>query len=197
MDQETQDRLAAGIRQGDRETWERFYDTFAERLWRAASRRIGHDAAGIADVVQETFLAAAQSARRFDPSRGSLWAWLFGIARNQIALYFRRQAPRLKFERALKWWHSMNGRVEGWLDGSSASSIESIECEEMATLIRKTLTELPPEYESLLTDRYLEGRSVDEIASEMRRSSTAVRSRLARARRRFRKTFVRLAKHNE
>ena len=36
----------------------------------------------VADLVAATFVAALQSAHRFDPARGQVFAWLVGIARN-------------------------------------------------------------------------------------------------------------------
>ena len=33
----------------------------------------------------ETMLAAARSARTYDASKGTLWVWLWGIARMQVA----------------------------------------------------------------------------------------------------------------
>jgi RNA polymerase sigma-70 factor (ECF subfamily) len=64
---------------------------------------------------------------------------------------------------------------------------------ELATLVRATLTGLSPEYESLLTDKYLDGVSVEEIASRGNSTSTAIRSKLARARRAFREAFAKYA----
>ena len=49
------------------------------------------------DLAQETFLQAYRSRRRFDPDRGDIREWLFGIARNVSASARRRDGslPRL------------------------------------------------------------------------------------------------------
>ena len=91
MNEQQERAIAQGLRAGDPEAWRTFYDTFCERVWRTAARRIGANSADVADVVQETFLAAARSAGQFDPERGPLWAWLTGILRNQVALQFRKK----------------------------------------------------------------------------------------------------------
>jgi RNA polymerase sigma-70 factor (ECF subfamily) len=62
---------------------------------------------------------------------------------------------------------------------------------ELATLVRSTLTELPIEYETLLTAKYLDGATVDDIARQERSTAVAVRSRLARARQAFRELLLR------
>ena len=51
--------------------WHQLYDAYAEAVWRCVARRVGPHAAEVADIVQETFLAAARSARTFDPAQGS------------------------------------------------------------------------------------------------------------------------------
>ena len=50
------------------------------------------------DLAQETFLQAHRSRQRFDPARGGVREWLFGIARHLSANAARRAAtlPRLE-----------------------------------------------------------------------------------------------------
>jgi RNA polymerase sigma-70 factor (ECF subfamily) len=67
-----------------------------------------------------------------------------------------------------------------------------LESAELASIVRITLTELSPEYESLLTSKYLDGDSVGSIAGREGSTETAIRSKLARAREAFRQVFLRL-----
>ncbi|GIF37231.1 DNA-directed RNA polymerase sigma-70 factor [Actinoplanes xinjiangensis] len=55
-----------------------------------ASRRL--DGAGGDDVAAETFLIAFRQRDRFDPARGSVRAWLYGIATNLIRARRREEA---------------------------------------------------------------------------------------------------------
>ena len=87
MDKKTEQDIAKGLKKGCRRAWLQLYEVYAESIWRNVVRLIGNDSATVADVVQETFLAAARSARNFDPCRGTLWIWLWTIARRQIALH--------------------------------------------------------------------------------------------------------------
>src|SRR5436190_4543990 len=85
---------AEGLRRGSRAAWLALYDRYAERLWRRVARLVGPaDASAVADVLQATLLAAAESARTFDLARGALWPWLCAVARNQVALHYRRRGP--------------------------------------------------------------------------------------------------------
>jgi len=48
----------------------------------------------VADIVQETFLAANRMSDRLDLQSGSLWDWLWGIARRQMLRHNRENMDR-------------------------------------------------------------------------------------------------------
>ena len=62
--------LARELRGGSAEAWHALYDAYAEAVWRCVARRVGPHAAEVADIVQETFLAAAR-ARDVRPCAGA------------------------------------------------------------------------------------------------------------------------------
>lgn len=190
-------RLAQGLRAGRTEAWQALHDAYAERVWRGVARLLGPSCAEVADVVQETMMAAARSARKFDPMRGSLWQWLWGIARNHAILHLRKQERRQRLARAIAWLAARNGQVLGWLDGKQPSPPDGLEAAELATLVRATLAKLPADYEMLLTARYLDGEPVALIAEREHSSESAVRSKLARARGAFRAAFCKYAEESE
>jgi RNA polymerase sigma-70 factor (ECF subfamily) len=193
MDAQAERDIAHGLRQGRADAWRALYDAYAEPVWRAVARLMGPQTADVADVVQETFLAAARSAASYEPERGTLWQWLWGIARRQVALAYRKQERHDRLRHAGAWLAASNGQVLRCLEGQEISPPELAAAAELATLVRVTLTELPADYEALLTTRYLNGIPVEQIADQERTTVTAVRSRLARARRAFRAAFARYA----
>ncbi|HCO93168.1 MAG TPA: RNA polymerase subunit sigma-24, partial [Phycisphaerales bacterium] len=109
MDKDTELKIAQGLQKGDQQAWLELYEAYAEPVWRNVFRLTGGDSAAISDLVQETFLAAARSARNFRPDRGTLWVWLWTIARRQVALYYRKQKPEIVLSRARQWWTSLDG----------------------------------------------------------------------------------------
>ena len=66
---------------------------------------------------------------------------------------------------------------------------EALVCVELVGQVRAALTELPIDYEQLLTAKYLEGATLEQIATAHQSTFEAIRSKLARARRAFRRIF--------
>jgi RNA polymerase sigma-70 factor (ECF subfamily) len=195
MDDVQEREVARGLREGNADAWRALYDAYAERVWSAVARLMGANSADVADVVQETFLAAARSAAGYDPWRGSLWLWLWGIARRHVALHYRKEK---RHDRLLEEYRRQNadGRMKDktYLNFAPCvppSALDSLAAAELADLVRATLTELPAEYGSVLAARYLDGESVVHIAGQEHSTVTAVRSRLARARQAFRQILLR------
>jgi len=71
-------RMAAG----SEAALETLYDRYAASIF-AAAYRLTSDRGTAEEVVQETFLALWNRAETFDPTAGSLAAWLHAIARNR------------------------------------------------------------------------------------------------------------------
>jgi RNA polymerase sigma-70 factor (ECF subfamily) len=185
-----EDQLAVirGLREGKSNAWTTLYDGYSADVWRYVARLVGQDAGGVADVVQETFLAAARSARQFDPARGSVWAWLVGIAHHQVKVHWR-QAARAARVKAL----AESGALEvlRWLD---APHDDFLERRELGDLVRSVLAELPSDYAALLAAKYMDDASLEELARQTSSSVEATKSKLARARREFRAKFEQMSR---
>jgi RNA polymerase sigma-70 factor (ECF subfamily) len=194
MDKNTEQEIAKGLQEGCREAWLQLYETYAESVWRNVARLVGGDSATVADVVQETFLAAARSARRFNARRGSLQVWLWTIARRQVALYYRKQKAIIALGQAQQWWTALDGAKLDWIDAKADIPTDLIQSQELAALVRCALSELPPEYQTLLLAKYVDNRSTRQIAERTKGSNEAVRSKLARARKAFRTAFRKIVR---
>jgi RNA polymerase sigma-70 factor (ECF subfamily) len=192
MDDQQEREIVRGLREGHADAWRGLYDAFAEPVWRAVARLAGGSSADVADVVQETFLAAARSAHSYDPDRGTLWLWLWGIARRQLALHFRREGKHDRLRQVHAWLAGGHGQLGRWLEGHGESPATALEAAELTTLVRAALAELPAEYESLLTAKYLDGMSGEQLARLHGCTEGAARSKLARAREAFRQAFEKL-----
>lgn len=188
MNQDRERWIARGLTEGKEDAWRALYEAYSRPVWRYVARRMLPDSGDVADVVQETFLAAARGARQFDAARGSLANWLYGIARNHVALHFRRQYRRQP-EGDDNTTTLLHSRIIDWLDRRHATPPEALATIEAALAVRAALATLPEEYETLLIAKYFDELSVDQIAGQENSTPTAIRSKLARARRAFRRAF--------
>jgi RNA polymerase sigma-70 factor (ECF subfamily) len=185
IDERSEQAWASALRQGRPEAWLALYDAYATLLWRRVARLSHGDSAAVADVVQSTLLAAAESAPTgYDPARGSVWAWLCGIARNQLALHRRRVArlPPMTIDAG-----------ESWPADLAEEPPAQLQSRELAGFVRDALSRLPAEYEALLVDRYVDGMSAEQIGRRTGTTGQSVRSKLCRARRALQVELQRLA----
>ncbi len=86
------EELLARVGRGDAEAFTLFYRRHVDGLVGFAARRCG-SAVDAADLVADVFLAVVGSAVRFDASRVSARAWLYGVA-NHVAAQRGRRARR-------------------------------------------------------------------------------------------------------
>jgi len=83
--------LAARIARGELVALEQAYRAEAGAVFRYALALCGN-AGWAADATQDAFVALATGAAGFDAARGSLGAWLAGVARHAVLAQWRRQA---------------------------------------------------------------------------------------------------------
>ncbi|MDT7787061.1 MAG: hypothetical protein QOF58_5480 [Pseudonocardiales bacterium] len=70
------------------------FDEHAQPLHRYLARRVGADVAD--DLVSETFLEAMRGKQTYDPERGSVVGWIYGIATNLLRGHAKRETRLLR-----------------------------------------------------------------------------------------------------
>jgi RNA polymerase sigma-70 factor (ECF subfamily) len=185
------DGLAAA-RSGDPGAIGRFYDDHVDALYAFVFYRVGRDAALAEDVVQETFALALSRRAAYDPARGAVGAWLTTLSRNVIRDHLRdhRRSDALAatWERIdLTLAQTFAAMAERPLPG------EALERAETRDLVHMAIANLPEQYRTALTRKYVDGATLESLAGELGLSVDAAKSLLARARRAFRDTFATLS----
>lgn len=178
--------LRAAVLAGDERAWQALYHETFESLYRYVLWRSGGLRDRADEVVQECWLTAVRHVRRFDPQRGDFLDWLRGIAANLLRNQFRREGRHRSREVP-----SDGGPAGSTTDGSP------LEDRERGSRIALTLATLPERQEAVLRAKYLEGRSVTEIATAWAQTPKAVESLLTRARDEFRALYARSSAHDE
>jgi RNA polymerase sigma-70 factor (ECF subfamily) len=130
-----------------------------------------------ADCTQETFVSAWRSRHRFDPARGSLAAWLIGIARHRVHDAYRAQA---RFPAPT----ATTGADDGADTGSAGAVSESALVERL--LIADALTALGERARRVVELAFYSGLSQSQIAEHLELPLGTVKSDMRRALRRLR-----------
>jgi len=181
------DRLLAG----DRGVAEAFYERHLESLYEFVHYRVGGDRALAEDVVQDTLLVALERLAGFD-GRSSLHTWLCGIARNKLRAARRKRRPVLVEDLLAE----TDPEIDAILAAVEREPLPDhvLERQETQELVGATLSSLPPEYREVLVGKYLDERSVNELAALGGRGAKATESLLFRARQAFGRVFTLLAR---
>lgn len=147
------------ISDSDVEAFDSWYRETAPRLLAFLRHLLGNEQAA-EDVMQETFTQIWRRPFGFNPERGTLRAYLFGVARKQAAEWSRKRKPA----DALAF------------DPSTPCHIED------ASIFAEAFDRLSPEQRTLLWLREVEGQSYAELAGILEIPIGTVRSRLFAAR---------------
>ncbi|MBN1263427.1 MAG: sigma-70 family RNA polymerase sigma factor [Candidatus Pacebacteria bacterium] len=133
------------------------------------------------EILQETFISVFE-ALPFYSARSTLLTWICGIARHEVADFYRKKKIKTVV-------FSFFPGLEGFV--SRALSPEGIlEQKEAREKIKKILALLAEGYEQVLRLKYIEGFSVAQIAQELDETQKAIESRLTRAREAFGRLYV-------
>jgi RNA polymerase sigma-70 factor (ECF subfamily) len=140
---------------------------------------------GASDMVQETFLEAQRDFAAFHGnSQEELRAWLRQLLLHNVADFTRRfRATRKRAagrEVGLPEDSSSHGGP-GDIPADTPSPSGRALAHESAAAVQRALERLPEDYRCIITWRYLEAQSFDEIAGRMQRSTNAVRKLWLRA----------------
>jgi RNA polymerase sigma-70 factor (ECF subfamily) len=172
--------LHKSLQDRDAAAWDEFYEEHVRELYGFVFRVVRGDPQTAADVFQDTWLDAIRHIGQFDPKRGELRSWLFGIARRRVALHWRQRLARRGTAAA--------ARAEVPVEVSDGAVVpdDVLEHLEQAAVVQASLLALPPERRQVLLDKYVEELSVAQIAARTGKSPKAVESLLSRAREQFR-----------
>src|SRR5499425_3507116 len=95
--QERDDVLLQRSAKGDEDAFAEIYRRYQARLYRFALRMTG-SAWAAEEVVQDVFMTLVREPKKYDPRRGALGAFLYGIARNRVMKHLERQPRELPLE---------------------------------------------------------------------------------------------------
>jgi RNA polymerase sigma-70 factor (ECF subfamily) len=195
---------------GDEAAFTVLYRRKHPAIYRFALHMSGN-AAIAEDVTQEVFMTLIRDGKRFDPARGTLGGFLFGVARNHLRRRWERERNSVPLRESADELDAMmarsspgrvggksgtsgygngngNGHSNGNGNGNGAGvSAYMLHRDEFAALenvtrVRQAIATLPENYREVVVLCELDELSYEEAAAALDCPVGTVRSRLHRAR---------------
>lgn len=169
----TEAQWISEARSGDKEAFSKLVEKYQRPVYSVCYRMLGTPTAA-EDAAQEAFIRAYQALDRYDPER-SFATWILSIASNYSIDQLRKKKVTIL---------SMDSDKHAWLappDPGPSPEKAALDKEKSA-LVQSILAELNETDRAAVVLQYWHDYSYDEIAESLGLSSSAVKSRLFRAR---------------
>jgi RNA polymerase sigma-70 factor (ECF subfamily) len=166
--------------EGDEAAFGELYARYQRQIYHYAARMCG-GAAGD-DVVQETFLAVLRprpstglgAGARFDPAKGTVAAYLYGIARHHVINRLDRDGATLA--------EPVDAVAAEAVASPLETPLDAMVRERRVGLVRQAVQSLPPVYREVVALCDLQEMDYATVAHVIQCPIGTVRSRLHRAR---------------
>ncbi|MCD6424779.1 MAG: sigma-70 family RNA polymerase sigma factor [Anaerolineales bacterium] len=170
---ETESQLIAEAKAGNKEAFSELVEKYQKPVFSVCYRMLGTPTAA-EDAAQEAFIRAYQALDRYDPER-SFATWILSIASNYSIDQLRKKKVTIL---------SMDSDKHAWLappDPGPSPEKVALDKEKNA-LVQAILADLTETDRAAVVLQYWHDYSYEEIAETLDLSSSAVKSRLFRAR---------------
>jgi RNA polymerase sigma-70 factor (ECF subfamily) len=177
--------IPSGSMELDRDRHKRLFEQFVAAesgaLLRLANRVLG-DPEEARDVVQDALWKAYRSLERFRWD-SSLKSWVWRITLNEGLKRIRR---RQRWERVTNWLGGGRLHSLGREENPNQQPDQQIEIKKQALKLQKSLARLPARQQVVVTLRYFEDLSIEEIGVSLGIAPGTVKTHLIRAVRQMR-----------
>jgi len=167
LKKEADERLLIEAAQKDPSRFAELYENNFARVYAYVVRRVGNRAE-TEDLTSEVFHQALANLKRFEWRGIPFSAWLFRIAANLISDRWQRSGREQVADDPQQ------------IESAQASPAEIEEVERRATLFR-LVGNLPAEQRRVVVLRFVEQKSIKEVAQEIRKTEGAVKQLQFRA----------------
>ncbi len=173
-DQPSSDTLEGWTRlfaKGDEAAWRWFHERYYLPLLRYAAHRSGNASAG-SEIVQDAYLRIARHAKPFK-LEPDFWGWLCCIVRCAALDHMRHITRRSTLLEKFEHWRASHTSDESqWHPSTNHSQ----------ALADEALAKLPADDAKLLRNKYGDGCTTKELASQLGVTAKAIEHRLSRLR---------------
>jgi len=158
---------------GEASAFGSLYDGYQPAIYRFVALKVGsrEDAE---DITHHVFLKAWQGMAKYEGRGYPFSSWLYRIARNQIVDFYRARREHAPIDDYEPFLLSEDGTAD------------LIDHQAEIGRVRKTMLDLPGDYQDVIILRFIEERSLEEAAEALERSVGATKVLQHRALRRLR-----------
>lgn len=168
---------------GDADAFTTLYRRRQAGIYRFALQMCGSE--GIAeDVTQEVFMTlVGRDPRMFDPARGSLAAYLYGVARNQVLRRLEKERHFVAMtDETMEDGNGSAGTASAEYTSDGRDPLAELARHELIETVQQAVLALPAHYREVVVLCELHEMSYAEAAAALGCAVGTVRSRLHRAR---------------
>ncbi len=174
--QESDDILLKRSAKGDEEAFTQLYRRNQAQIYRFALRMTG-EAWAAEEIVQDVFMTLVREPKKYDPERGPLRAFLYGVARNRVMKHLERRPREFSLEQK-----SGDGKANVIEVADERTPAHWAELRERRERVHEAVLGLPPEFRETVVLCELEELSYEQAARVLECPVGTVRSRLHRGR---------------
>jgi RNA polymerase sigma-70 factor (ECF subfamily) len=149
---------------GEAEAFARLYETYVDQVYRFIFYRVGDDQTA-EDLTSQVFFKAWDSLDRYQLRGLPFGAWLLRIARNAVIDHYRTFKETTPLEPTAVAWPDPAANVD-----------QEVERRLEAAWLRSVLRQLTEDQRQVLTLRFIEGLSTQEVAQVMGKREGAIRA---------------------
>ena len=175
-EQDRDDVLLRRAAKGDEEAFTLLYRRHQAAIYRYALRMTGNTWAA-EEILQDVFMTLVRDPKKYDASRGTLGAFLYGVARNRVMKYLERLPREIPLEEK-----NEDGSGSGIVLLDASTPAIWAEKRERTRQVRAAVLDLPAEFREAVILCELEEMSYEEAAQMAGCPIGTIRSRLHRGR---------------
>ena len=167
--------LTRALARGDEAAYRAFYDGYYDRLLRYLLVVTGGNEHAAREALQAALVRVVRHVRPFD-AEDKFWSWLTVLARSALVDESRKQ----------RRWFAFLERFSRHTETLGAALNNGEADKTLLELLARNVSALPPDEQDLIARKYVERRSVRDIAGALQTTEKAVESRLSRVRQKLR-----------
>ena len=165
--------------------FEKYYDPILNyTLWRTGNVEDARD------ITAETFFKALKNIHRFKWKQVPFSAWLYKIATNEIAAYYRKGPYRSTSMEYLQS-QGFDPESEYNLEEEIIAAQNALQKHEDLLICSRAIKELPGKYQDVITLRFFADKKICEIAVIVGKPVGTIKSLLHRGLQKLKKVIVR------